>query len=125
MPIFRIRPGEKREEEEHRQLQSVMRLMQMRQYVPPWNNFLYLTKIVFFIYFSPFFHGIRRQLRLPYVLMMSPLNSIEPKLSYSKGENVLALFKYCNPFIYTLPLNPVYLVAFLISVRISVLFNRL
>ena len=32
---------------------------QIRQYIPPWNKFLHLTKTMFFIFFSPFFHGIR------------------------------------------------------------------
>ena len=32
---------------------------QTQQYIPPWNKFLHITKTMFFIYFSRFFHGIR------------------------------------------------------------------
>ena len=39
---------------------------QIQQYIPPWNKFLHLTKTMFFIYFSPFFHSIRHQFRPPY-----------------------------------------------------------
>ena len=31
---------------------------QIQQYMPSWNKFLHLTKTMFFIYFSPFFHSI-------------------------------------------------------------------
>ena len=40
----------------------------IQQYIPPWNKFLHLTKIMFFIYFSPFFHGIWHQFRPPYYI---------------------------------------------------------
>ena len=44
---------------------------QIQQYIPPWNKFLYVTKTMFFIYFCPFFHGIRHPFRPPYVITQS------------------------------------------------------
>ena len=43
---------------------------QIQQYIPPWNKFLHLTKTMFFIYFSPFFHSIRHQFRPPYSIFL-------------------------------------------------------
>ena len=36
-----------------------------QQYIPPWKKFLHIIKTMFFIYFSPFFHGIRHPFRPP------------------------------------------------------------
>ena len=39
---------------------------QIQQYIPPWNKFLHITKTMFFLYFSPFFYGIRHPFQPPY-----------------------------------------------------------
>ena len=39
---------------------------QIQQYTPPWNKFVHITKTMFFIYFCPFFHGIRHLFWPPY-----------------------------------------------------------
>ena len=40
---------------------------QIQQYIPPWNKFLLITKTMFLIYFSPFFHGIRHPFQPTYL----------------------------------------------------------
>ena len=40
---------------------------QIQQHIPPWNKFLCITKTIFYIYFSPFFHSIRHLFRPPYL----------------------------------------------------------
>ena len=44
---------------------------QMQQYITPWNKFLHITKRMFFIYFSLFFHSIWHQFRPPNQIYLS------------------------------------------------------
>ena len=57
------------------------------------------------------------------MLMIFPINWIDPIPPSSKEENVLVLLEYQDLFIEYTILNPAYLVTFLFGLRISALFN--